>query len=574
MRDRLPHLSPPPPMDPEQGRFRFFDSIATFLKTAAATRPILILLEDLHWADRPSLLLLQFIAREVAAARILIVGTYRDVDVLPGGALAEALVALRREPVFGRIALRGLAADEVRQLVGAAAGDVPAPFVEAICRETEGNPFFVLEMLRHSIEERMIEQQGGRWTSRRPVGGELPESVRQVLGQRLARLSAECRQALAVAAVIGREFDPQTLARAIGVDTSGIDGLLDEAKAAHVIDRLSRSPARYGFTHALFREALYGGLETSERRRLHLRVGTALEALYATSRTGHLAELAHHFTESGPEGDVAKAVDYATRAGEQALSSFAYEEAAEHFERALRGLELGEAPRARVCDLLLALGEAQRRSGEHDESHATLARAADLARELGDAERLARAALGSSATSFGSAWWGEGAREGRVDEAVVRLLEEARAALGERPSELRARTATRLARELFWLPASAERCAALSLEAVEIARRVGDPTEVAAALQGRHFTLQGLGPDYADERLALGRDAVRLAHHARDRELELDARVLVLFDLMDGADRAAIDQALDEYAALAADLRQPAHLWFADVVRSTRAFLD
>ena len=287
VREKLPGLEAPPALEPEQARFRLFDSIATFLKNAAQTQPLVLVLDDLHWADKPSLLLLQFLARQLAGSRLLLVGCYRDVELSRQHPLCEALAQLSREPVFQRQPLRGLSREDARCFIESAAGIQPSPrLVEAIYAHTEGNPFFMTEVIRL-----FSEGGGATWaeTNGRP-GIRIPEGVREVIGQRLNRLSELCNQTLTIASIIGREFDFKLL-RILGSEASEEQLLwaLDEALKAHLIEELSGPGERYQFTHALVQQALAGELSASHRAQLHARMAKRWKGCMGITRKSMLA---------------------------------------------------------------------------------------------------------------------------------------------------------------------------------------------------------------------------------------------------------------------------------------------
>ncbi len=285
---RFPDLRPDPTTDDEQHRFRLFESITHLVKIAAQRAPLMIVLDDLHWADRASLLLLQFVAREIGSARVLIVATHRDAEIDVGEPLADLLPSLRRERACRRVALRGLAEREVRELIARlAALDVPEAFVGGILRGTEGNPFFVEEILRHLIEERILERHEGGWTSRlSPETMRLPESIRAVVDRRLDRLGEACRRLLHIGAVIGREFDVATVERLADANRAAALEVLEEALQARIVAQAA--PGRFAFTHALVREALYEELPRSKRADLHATVAAALEETYPDLPDAHL----------------------------------------------------------------------------------------------------------------------------------------------------------------------------------------------------------------------------------------------------------------------------------------------
>ncbi|MDP2959021.1 MAG: AAA family ATPase, partial [Longimicrobiales bacterium] len=310
VRERLPDLPAPPALEPEQARFRLFDSITTFLKNASKNQPLVLVLDDLHWADKPSLLLLQFLARELRGSRLLVLSTYRDVEVRRQHPLSQTLGELNREGLSQRILLRGLTARDVARFIEITAGIAPpSALVEAVFRETEGNPFFVNEIVRLLVADGRLEhpEQVKSWSVT------IPQSVREVVGRRLDHLSDACNRVLTVASVIGREFALRVLERVSEVTGDRLVEALEEAVGARVIVEVPRVVGRYSFSHALIRETLYEELSTTRRVRLHRRIGEAIEEI---DPEGHLPQLAYHFCEAAPGGDIDKAVDYARRAGE------------------------------------------------------------------------------------------------------------------------------------------------------------------------------------------------------------------------------------------------------------------
>jgi predicted ATPase/DNA-binding CsgD family transcriptional regulator len=384
VRDKLPSLAPPPALEPEQARFRLFESITTFLKRAAQSQPLVLVLDDLHWADKASLLLLQFLARQLAGSRLLVVGCYRDVELSRQHPLSEALAQLSREPLFQRQFLRGLSREDTGRFIEGTAGSRPAPsLVETIYEHTEGNPFFMAEVVRLMSEQGELRQeQPGR-----PRGIRVPEGVREAIGQRLNRLSESCNQVLATASIIGREFSLGLLAK-LSQDLSEdrLLEVLEEALAGGVIQELPGSAERYEFTHALIQETLVSELSAARRVRLHVRIGEALEAVYGEQAEAHAAELAHHFAEASPITGPEKLVRYSLLAGEQALAAYAYEDALVHFERGLAAKD-GQAMDAETAALLFGLARAQFATLERQqiqEAVATFQRAFDYYAAAGD----------------------------------------------------------------------------------------------------------------------------------------------------------------------------------------------
>ncbi len=336
VRERLPDLGPSLAIaDPQMARFHLFDSITTFLTSVSRTQPLVLVIDDLHWADEGSLRLLEFAARELSGSRLLLIGTYRDVELSRRHPLSQTLAELNRERLFERIVLRGLNREDVRRFVEAACGTAPpAELVGAVHGQTEGNPFFVTEIVRLLTQEGALTAE--RLAAREGWSIRIPEGVREVIGRRLDRLSDRCNQTLAVASVIGREFSLDQLDRL--VEDSSEDLLLDlleEALSARVIEELPGVPGRYEFTHTLIQETLAVELSLTRRVRLHARIAEALEALYGEDADQHAPELAHHFREAQTLLGPGKFVRYSLAAGEAALAAYAHEQALVYFERAL-----------------------------------------------------------------------------------------------------------------------------------------------------------------------------------------------------------------------------------------------
>ena len=505
VRDRLPGLPAPPMLEPEQARFRLFDGVTTFLRNAGRTQPLMIVLDDLHWADRSSLLLLLFVARELRDARVIILGTYRDSEVGRQHPLSQALGELTRGELAQRITLRGLGENDVARFIEITAGiKPPAGLVEALYRETEGNPFFVNEIVRLLVSEGRLEKtpHGRSWSL------DIPESVRDVIGRRLDRLSSDCNRILSIASVVGREFGLPVLQPLSGLDEEHLLDLLDEALRARVVVEMPATIGRFAFSHALVRETLRLGITPARRARLHRRIGEVLEGLQQGSHEVDVAEIAHHFFEAARAGgDVEKAVDYSVRAGERATALVAYDEAVAHYEQALQVLDCARpADEARRCVLLLSLGEARDRSGNAPLAKEAFLAAADLARKLGATDLLARAAL-----AFCGRWLGL-VEVGKVDVQLIGLLEEALTGLGNAESPLRARLLGRLATELYFVAGSEVRRDSLSRDAVQLARRLGDLATIGEALRARHVAIWG--PDNAEERLAISTEMTGAAERA------------------------------------------------------------
>jgi predicted ATPase len=390
-------------------RFLLFDAVLRFVTGTAERTPLLLLLEDLHAADLASLQLLEFIAAHLRGARVALVGTWRELEVKLSPPTAARLDRVSREGVWLRVAPLQLA--EVAQLSGA---DEKA--ARALMDATGGNPLFVTEMLHAAPQE-----QGH---------APLPDSVRAAIRRHLAALPPALAEPLELAAVIGRELSAQLLAALLGRPLGEVVELLDQAVELGVL--VGRGPGRWAFAHSLICDTLHLDLPARRRTQLHLKVADALESTAAGDPAPPLAELARHLFEAGPDV-IGRAADAASRAAERALKALAFEQAEELVQRALDGLQA--APLGSRFELWLTLGRARMAAGGDDEGRAACLAAAELVRENGSSEQLARAALGYGfAFTFGA-----------TDPKLVELLEQALARLGPEDSPLRARCLGRLA---------------------------------------------------------------------------------------------------------------------------------
>ena len=576
LRRLFPDIPEPPELPPEQERHYLFNGMRDFLARVGRAQPLLLVLDDLHWADDSTLLLLQHIAQQLQEMPVLILGTYRDVELDVAHPLARALEELLRQRLAHDVALKRLPEAEVGQMLGALSAQEPsAPLVQAIYAETEGNPFFVEEVFAHLAEEGKLFDDQGHWRSVLQVSElDVPRGVRLVIRRRLERVGEECRRVLTSAAVIGRGFSFELLealsdtsaGSGQDIDADALLDAVDEAERAHLITSTSDGAEdRFTFAHELIRQTLLSDISAPRRRRLHLQVAEAMERVYARALEERAADLAHHLYQAGAAADPGKTVHYLTLAGEQVLAAVAYEEGVRLYEMALRALDLKEEPdEAQRCELLLALGEAQIKAGGASKAGEIFHRAADIARKSRMTEHLARAALGVGKVDV----------VGGGGQALVGLLEEALAVFTVEDHALRALLLARLAEALIFT-GSGERMASLSREAEEIARRLDQPEVLATALYARYWALHELpDPKNLDEPLAVADEMVRLAEEVGDRERELLGRRLRIYELMPVGDIHAVDLEMEAYTRLAEAIQQPLYLWHIPLFQGMRALLE
>jgi tetratricopeptide (TPR) repeat protein len=528
-------------------RFALFDAVTTFLKLEASREPLVCVLDDLHWADATSLLLLEFVSREVARSPLIVLGTFRDIELDPStdrGAILER-VAVSSDV----IRLRGLDAPDCAELLAANAGALASTeFTRAVHERTGGNPLFVRELARLIAAQR-----------RMPDALPVPEGVKPVIERRLARLTQHTSDFLGVCAAVGNEFRVDVAAAAAGLGLDEAMRALDEATDARLVIA-SGHAGRYAFSHALVRDVLYEGLSASRRSELHQRIVEAIETRSGSDE--HVAELAHHLLQTLPSGDVDRAVEYCVRAGRRALEQLAYEDAVGHFDRALGAVDL--APDAdRVSALLLELGDAQLRAGDLPGARATFERAAQLARERARPEDLARAALG-----FGAGLVGFEVRLG--DQRQVELLEEALDALADEDSALRAWVLARLSVARSFQESVAER-RSVAEQAIAMARKSGDERALAYALSAHCDAIAG--PADCRQRIEEAQEIVRIARSLPDRTMELLGHRLLVVAYLEVGDLTSATASMRSFEIVARALRQPLYLWYVPLWKAFLALL-
>jgi DNA-binding SARP family transcriptional activator len=537
-------------------RHRFFDAVAALLAELGGGAPLLLVLDDLHWADRATLQLLRHLVRGPQPAPALFLATYRDAELEADHPLRELVAGVRREGSLRRLEIGGLERPEVGQLVMALDGGDPKPaFLAALHAETEGNPFFIEEVVRH-----LLASAGELGDAPALAAAGVPDGVREVIARRLRRLGEPAREALTVASLIGREFDYDLLETVAGIDDDALVGALEEAVEARVLRESAAEVGRYQFAHALIRATLSDSVSALRRARLHGRIGEAILNRRSADLDPWLPQLARHFEQAAPVDQPERAADFALAAARRADSLLAWEEAADHYRAALRARELAATVADPVrAELLLALGASQQRAGLENAARATFAQAGDTARRLGEPGLLGRAALG-----FAGPW----STLARVDEEVVARLDEALMALDEEDSPLRARLLARLSFELYYSGEPGRR-EALSEDAVDIARRLDDPPTLAACLDARHYALWR--PENVEERLEVAAELRNIAERSDDPELELEGAGWTVVDLLELGDVEGADIQIAAASELAEALQQPLYRWWTAVMRCTRA---
>jgi len=354
----FPDIPPPLKVPPEQSRRLLLSSITKVIERAARKNPLILVFEDLHWADEGTLALLEHLARSISTMRLIVIGTYRDIELDPAGPLMHSLEGLIRQHLLERTDLRGLSRTAVGEMIRGLIGDEPAPaLVSLIHSTTEGNPFFIEELFQHLVERGKLNTEGELRSTLNVEDIEVPDNVRLVIGRRLARLSDPAQKALGTAAVFGCSFTFELLHAAIGGDADELLGCIDEAEGAGVITSTVQYPeARFRFAHELIRRTIIDGQSAARRQRLHLNIAHAIELLCANSLEEHAEDLAHHFWSSGAAADPAKAVRYLQMAGEKAVRSSANVDAIGHFRKALQLItSLPETPERLQQELSLEI---------------------------------------------------------------------------------------------------------------------------------------------------------------------------------------------------------------------------
>jgi DNA-binding CsgD family transcriptional regulator/tetratricopeptide (TPR) repeat protein len=558
---RVGNLSQPQQANADAERHRLHTAVTDLLVGVSSETPLLVVLEDVHWADASTLGLMRHLVRSGAAARMLIVATFRDDEADVPAELASALVDVYRTEGVVRLRLAGLSETDVAEFVRLTAGAEPSPdLAAAILGLTGGNAFLVTELWRELLDANDVDIGPGGARLTRPAA-ELgtPTTVREVVNQRLMRLSAEANELLALAAVAGADFELDTVRRTGVVPDPALLDAVDEAVRNGLLVEEPGRRLAYRFAHELVRRAVIERLSSSRKAEIHLLVAEALEVgrPHGDSRA-MLSALAYHYAAAAPVGGVERAVDYNLLAADSAVRALAFGEADDRFGVAL---ELGVTEPGERADVMLRLGDARHRAGHADAALEAFSGAADLARVLGDADVLARAAIG-----FEEAAW----RPAMHEAESIDRLEEAAAALGETDSELLARVLGGLARALE-IRGESSRAAVVRDESVAMSRRRGDRRTLGITLSTSYWA-RGSSTNEDVNRMLL--EALDIGRELDDVEIESEALSWIVPSNVVLCDHDSAREALGQLYAIARRLSQPFLLHVSGHYASAIALCD
>lgn len=546
----------------EESRFPIYDSLFRLLERQAGTNSLMIVIDNLHLADTPSLRILEFIAPELESHGILVVGTYRDIELSRSHPLSETLGRLVSQSGFRRMRLGGLDVDDVAAFAEDLCGHpVPAGLIAAIHRQTEGNPFYIGEVVRHLIECAYL---GRGSAAPLPESVMVPEGVREAIGQRLNRLSVACNDLLANAAVLGREFAiSELMALAEDFSEAELNTALDEAAAARIVEADPGQLGLFRFSHALIRETVYDETPATLRIRLHARVAEVIETAGASDLPETLARLAHHSFQGQLVAGTGKVVAYARRAAEHATRIKAHEDAAHYLKLAVDCLEMNtRAPTRERCEMRLLLGMAQHKAGEIFPALDACRTVAAEAETLGETRLFAKAALAFERTRF---------RPGLPGHESAELLARALDGLGDDDPQLRSQLLGARALALSFTENDAE-APALARESIRLARAHGDKRHLRRVLHDVWLAFRRR-IEHADERLEYSREQLELAMEIGDPEMIADARAQLPTGLLEIGALQEFEASFTEFERLTRQLRQPHYAFQCAFVATMRALL-
>jgi DNA-binding SARP family transcriptional activator/tetratricopeptide (TPR) repeat protein len=568
LRDRIVDLPSPLQSDPATEQYRLFDAVSSWLAAASLRSPIAVVLDDMHAATEPTLLLLRHVAFSERPSRTLLIVTFRESELRRGHQLRPILADLRTATGTRRVEhveLVGLDEEGVREFVQAAPdgemGEAEGRFVHELQAHTGGNPFFVSEIIRNLVESGLIpEDPESRTYDVELLSVGIPAAARDVVLRRVERLAEEAQNVLTVAAVVGNEFGIATVAGAVELDEEVVLAAVEEAVSARLVAEVG--PERFSFAHALVHAALYDELTESRQVRLHRRVGDAIQRLFPSTLEDHLSELAYHYARVDPD----QAVRFAIAAADAALGSLAFADAINVCERAVaaiaRARDHGQVVDEEAeCDLLLRLGRAEFRAGRPS-ARDILLRAHALARRVGDPTRIADAVLAANRGFF--------ARMGQTDRDLVHALETAIECQPAGDSAVLSELLASLASELEWAD-DGDRRFELSDRALRIARQAGDLRALTRVLVLRAITIAA--PDTLEERIGNCNELLSLADQIADPGISFQAAWSRSPTAVESGDADAVDEMVARASRLAEELRQPTFQWQASFMRTSRSIL-
>lgn len=566
---RVVSLSAPAPAasaDADVERHLLFAAVVDLLARASSERLVVLVLDDLHWADPSTVQLLGYLLTVDPAMRILVIGTFRDSDIGLDHPLSAMLGRFHRERGVDRVALAGLADDELLELLEALAGhemdDAGVALRDALRAETDGNPFFVGELLRHLRDTDVLRRDtDGRWVSATDITtAGLPVSIREVVGSRVVWLGVETQRVLTLASVIGRDFDVELLAQVAGGDVDGLIDLCDVAVAAGVL-RSNDQLDRYSFAHALIQRALYDALSPSRCARVHRQVAESIEEACGNATSARAGELAYHWGHAVRAHDAEKAVCYARLAGDEALARLAPADALRWYSDAFALLDNEQLSNTTGVELLIGIARARILVGDPDHRSAIVS-AARAAATLGDGALLAQAVLAAQTpynTHIG------------IDEPLIALVREALALAGPGDSLMRARLLCLLSSQLLHSRGVDDERAAAASEAIAIARRLGDErTFVDVIIFGDEARSV---PDLVATRLVDAEEACGIAERLGDPAMRFGSHSIAAYAAL-ACDRDAFERHLSVIDSLSAAVVVPTMIAVAATHHLFVAMLD
>jgi class 3 adenylate cyclase len=563
--ERIPDLPASKATDADSERYLLFAAAVGLLTSISLDEPVVLILDDLQWADSGSLALLRHLTAAEHEMHVLVLGTFRDHELPQSPDLRETLGTLWRHKGVSRVRLGGLDEPGVRALLESISGQHLDVFgiglAEVVHRETDGNPFFVTEVLRHLHDTGAIQQDpAGRWISTGTLDRRaLPESVREVIGGRVVRLGPDAQGALTTAAVMGRDFDLDVLQRATRIPVDALVDILEAAATSSLLQEVDGAPGQYNFGHALVQRTLYEDMGPTRRAHTHERVAQALEDFCGGHPGTRVGELAHHWINATRPANLSRAIRYSQEAANAALSSLAPDDALRHYVKAVElCAEVADPDPVLLLDLAIGLGTAQRQIGDPS-FRTTLLDAAHQAAQIGDVDRLVAACLANDRGFFSGL--------GTIDREKVEILETALDLLPAAHPD-RALVLSTLCSELAH-GSPLERRQALAEEAITIAESSGDDEVVVRVLNHLHVALQV--PSMLEVGLARATQGLLRAERIGDPVLVFWASQWRAESAARACDLEEMDRCLAIHRAMAERLNQPVFTWGHSFVRSLRA---